>query len=427
MSRYDANLDRLHTLYPKLIDLKLDRLVRLLATLGDPQWRLAPVIHVAGTNGKGSVCAFARAMAEAAGLRVHVYTSPHLVRFNERIRLAGRLVSDDALAAALDEVERANADNQITVFEAITAAAFLLFSQSPADLCVVEVGLGGRFDATSVVRPAACAITSISMDHQEFLGNELGVIAAEKAGILRKGVPAVVGYQRDAAMAAIHREAELVGAALKLRGRDWQVEANAEGMVFDGLALPRPALAGAHQLENAGIAMAALRAAGFALPAGALAEGLQQADWPARLQRLRGALAALLPAGSELWLDGAHNPGGAEVLASQLQAWPGPTTLVLGMKQSKDVAEFIRILAPHAERIFAVAEPEQHLALPVEKIIAASGGVAEPGPDVASALRQITAPARVLICGSLYLAGEVLKLEASGRFFEKSSAKNVCA
>ncbi len=410
MSRYDANLDRLHTLYPKLIDLKLDRLVRLLATLGDPQWRLAPVMHVAGTNGKGSVCAFARAMAEAAGLRVHVYTSPHLVRFNERIRLAGALVSDDALAAALDEVERANADNQITVFEAITAAAFLLFSQSPADLCVVEVGLGGRIDATSVVRPAACAITSISMDHQEFLGSELGVIAAEKAGILRAGVPAVVGYQREAAMAAIYQEAELVGAELLLRGRDWQVEATAEGMVFDGLHLPQPALAGAHQLENAGIAMAALRAAGFVLPAGALAEGLQHADWPARLQRLRGALAALLPAGSELWLDGAHNPGGAEVLAAQLQAWPGPTTLVLGMKQSKDVAEFIRILAPHAARIFAVAEPEQHLALPVEKIIAASGGVAEPGPDVAGALRQVTEPGRVLICGSLYLAGEVLKL-----------------
>jgi dihydrofolate synthase/folylpolyglutamate synthase len=410
VSRYDANLDRLHTLYPKLIDLKLDRLVRLLATLGDPQWRLAPVMHVAGTNGKGSVCAFARAMAEAAGLRVHVYTSPHLVRFNERIRLAGALVSDDALAAALDEVERANADNQITVFEAITAAAFLLFSQSPADLCVVEVGLGGRIDATSVVRPAACAITSISMDHQEFLGSELGVIAAEKAGILRAGVPAVVGYQREAAMAAIYQEAELVGAELLLRGRDWQVEATAEGMVFDGLHLPQPALAGAHQLENAGIAMAALRAAGFVLPAGALAEGLQHADWPARLQRLRGALAALLPAGSELWLDGAHNPGGAEVLAAQLQAWPGPTTLVLGMKQSKDVAEFIRILAPHAARIFAVAEPEQHLALPVEKIIAASGGVAEPGPDVAGALRQVTEPGRVLICGSLYLAGEVLKL-----------------
>ena len=411
LPRYDASLERLHKLYPKLIDLKLDRLVRLLGALGNPQQNLPPVIHVAGTNGKGSVCAFTRAIAEAAGLRVHVYTSPHLVRFNERIRLAGELVGDEALAAALDEIETVNEGNQITVFEAITAAALLLFSRVKADLCVVEVGLGGRFDATNVVTPVACAITAISMDHQDFLGDTLGVIAAEKAGIIKPGIPVVTGVQEAAALAAITHEAETAGAPLLRRDRDWHVETLADGIRFDGLDLPRPALPGAHQVENAGIAMAALRAAGFNIAPAAFATGLQQVTWPARLQRLNGALLKLLPPGSELWLDGAHNPGGAEVLATQLAEWSGPTTLVMGMKQSKDVAEVMRILRPHAARIFAVAEPGQHLALPVEAIIAASGGAAQPGPDIAGALRQITAPTRVLICGSLYLAGEVLKLD----------------
>ena len=411
-NRYDANLARLHTLYPKLIDLKLDRLVRLLGALGDPHLLMPPVIHVAGTNGKGSVCAFVRSMAEAAGLRVHVYTSPHLVRFNERIRLAGELVSDAMLADALDEIEAVNEGNQITVFEAITAAAFLLFARVPADLCVVEVGLGGRFDATNVVVPVASAITSISMDHQDFLGETLGLIATEKAGILRPAVPAVVGNQQPAAMAAIAREAAVVGAPLLLRGRDWKIAGDAEGVIFDGMRLPRPALPGTHQLENAGIAMMALRAARFEIPLAALATGLRRVEWPARLQRLQGALLGLLPEGSELWLDGAHNPGGAEALAEQLAAWDGPTTLVLGMKNSKDVAEVLRILLPHAGRVFAVAEPGQHLALPVEAIIAASNGKAVPGPDVAGALLQLREPGRVLICGSLYLAGEVLKLDA---------------
>jgi dihydrofolate synthase/folylpolyglutamate synthase len=406
-----ASLERLHKLYPKLIDLKLDRLVRLLADLGNPQLALPPVIHVAGTNGKGSVCAFIRAIAEAAGLRVHVYTSPHLVRFNERIRLAGSLVSDEQLAQALDEIEAVNAQNQITVFEAITAAAFWLFARVPADLCVVEVGLGGKLDATNVVQPAACAITSISMDHQDFLGDRLETIAAEKAGIIKPGVPVVTGFLLPPALAAVEAAAETVGARLLRRGRDWDVAETPTGLSVDGLDLPRPALLGAHQAENAGIAIQALRAAGFDLPVPALAAGLQNAEWPARLQRLRGALLAQLPEGSQLWLDGAHNPGGAEALAAQLSAWDGPTTLVVGMKQSKDVTEFLAILMPHAARVIAVQEKDQHLALPVPEIIAASGGVATPGPDIRGALAQITTPTRVLICGSLYLAGEVLKLD----------------
>jgi dihydrofolate synthase/folylpolyglutamate synthase len=414
LSRYDASLDRLHRLYPKLIDLSLDRLVRLLGALGDPHLHLPPVIHVAGTNGKGSCCAFIRSIAEAAGLRVHVYTSPHLVRFNERIRLAGALVSDEVLAAALDEIEAVNAGNQITVFEAITAAAFLLFSRVPAELCVLEVGLGGRFDATNVIAPPkVAAITSISLDHQDFLGNEIHVIAAEKAGIIKPGSVAVTGLQTPSALGEIFRSAAAAGVRLLARGRDWEIAEHEGALRFCGMNLPLPALAGAHQIDNAGIAMTALLEAGFVIPEAAIAQGLRAVEWPARLQRLQGALAARLPPGSELWLDGAHNPAGALAIAAQLDEWVGPTILVMGMKQSKDVVEFLAPLIPRAAKIFAVAEPGQHLALPVASVIAASGGAAVPGPDVAGALAQVEGPARVLICGSLYLAGEVLKLDAA--------------
>jgi dihydrofolate synthase/folylpolyglutamate synthase len=414
VSRYDASLERLHTLYPKLIDLSLDRLIRLLAALGDPHLKLPPVIHVAGTNGKGSCCAFIRAVAEAAGLRVHVYTSPHLVRFNERIRLAGALVTDEFLAAALDEIEAVNAGNQITVFEAITAAAFLLFSRIPADLCVLEVGLGGKYDATNVIAPPlVAAITAISLDHQDFLGNEIHVIAAEKAGIIKPGSIAVTGAQEPSALAEIFRSATAAGARLLARGRDWDIAAHQGKLHFRGLTLPLPSLPGAHQIDNAGIALTALLEAGFSIPESALAEGLRSAEWPARLQQLHGALLAHLPPECSLWLDGAHNPAGAAAIAAQLESWAGPTTLIIGMKQSKDVVEFLAPLLSRAERIYAVAEPGQHLALPVDAIIAASANTALPGPTVTAALRQITTPTRILICGSLYLAGEVLKLDGA--------------
>ena len=417
--RIEGIVARLHGLHPRLIDLSLERLQALLVRLGSPELRLPPVIHVAGTNGKGSTCAFLRAMAEAAGLRVHVYTSPHLVRFNERFRLAGELVSDDALAATLEEVERANAGAPITVFEVITAVAFVLFARIPADLCVLEVGLGGRGDATNVIAsPAACAITSISLDHRELLGDTLSAIATEKAGILKPGVPVAIGDQPAEAASVLLACAAAAGAPVRLRGREWRIVPGCYEDTDGALDLPPLGLPGAYQWDNAGIALAALRAARPALPAGALtdaalAAGLARAEWPARLQRLTGRLAGLLAAGWELWLDGGHNPGAGTALAEQLAAWGDrPVHLVVGMKQAKDTAEFLRPLLGHAASIWAVAEPEQHLALPVEAIVAASGGVARPGPRVADALRGVPregSPGRVLICGSLYLAGEVLK------------------
>jgi dihydrofolate synthase/folylpolyglutamate synthase len=416
-NRIEPIIERLHRLHPRLIDLSLDRLQRLLEQLDHPERRLPPVVHVAGTNGKGSTCAFIRSMAEGAGLRVHVYTSPHLVRFNERFRVAGRLVSDAALADALETIEQVNDGAPITVFEVITAVAFHLFAQTPADLCVLEVGLGGRGDATNVIEaPAACAITSISLDHRELLGDSLAAIAAEKAGIAKRGVPLVTGAQPAAAFQTLEEAAARVGAPLLARGRDWEIVPYKDALRFDSgsdtIDLPRPSLPGAYQIDNAGVAVAALRAA-MTLPDKAWA-GLAHAEWPARMQRLHGHLTRLAPPGWEIWLDGGHNPGAGAALAQHAAGWRDrPLYLIVGMKQSKDTTEFLRPLLPHAAQVFAVQEPGQHLALPVEAIIVASGGVAKSGPTVAEALAHLPQgpPARVLICGSLYLAGEVLKAD----------------
>jgi dihydrofolate synthase / folylpolyglutamate synthase len=408
-----ARLERLH---PRLIDLSLDRLRSLLERLDHPERRLPPTIHVAGTNGKGSTCAFIRAMAESAGLRVHVYTSPHLVHFNERIRIAGKLVSDDRLIAAMERIERINDNSPITVFEVITATAFDLFAATPADLCVLEVGLGGRGDATNVIdAPAVCAITSISLDHRELLGPSVDIIAAEKAGIMKPGVPVAIGAQPDDVRRVLLDHAAALDSPVRLRGRDWEIAQTTAGFRYTDttgmIDAPTPSLHGLFQQDNAGIAITALRAAGLEHDAA----GLVRAEWPARLQRLHGRLADLLPPDWELWLDGGHNPGAGVVLAEHLRGWGDrPVHLVVGMKQAKDSAEFLRPLLPVTTTVWAVREPDQHSALPVEAIIAASGGIARPGPRVVDALRTIPRteiPGRVLICGSLYLAGEVLKLD----------------
>ena len=422
MQRHSAAaiLDRLQTLYPQLIDLSLDRVLRLLGDLGNPQLRIPPVIHVAGTNGKGSTCAFLRAIGEAAGWRVHVTTSPHLVRLNERFRIAGELVSDATLESTLSEIEQVNAGKPITVFEVLAAAGYLLFSRTPADLCVVEVGLGGRYDATNVIAsPAAAAITSISMDHREFLGDNVAKIAWEKAGIIKLGRPAICGSQTAEAFAVLRDCADEVGATLSARGRDWDVTATKSGIRFTdaqgALDLPAPSLAGAHQLDNAGIAVAALRASGLDVPAAAY-EGVAKAAWPARLQRLHGHLAAQLPAGFELWLDGGHNADAGRVLAAHARNWAErPLYLAVGMKRAKDATGFLAPLLASATSTWAVAEPDQHLAMSVPDIIAASHAAALPGPDIVGALAQISRlpPGRVLICGSLYLAGEALKADGT--------------
>ena len=415
--RIEPIINRLHGLYPRLIDLSLDRLRALLTKLGSPEHNLPPVVHVAGTNGKGSTCAFVRAMAEAAGLRVHVYSSPHLVRFNERIRMAGSLVTDDELSATLERIEQVNAGAPITVFEVITAAALCLFAEYPADLCVLEVGLGGRGDATNIINhPAACAITSISLDHREMLGDTVAAIAAEKAGIMKRGAPVAIGAQRPEACRVLLQCAEEVGASVHLRGRDWDIDRlrywDAHGEVpLEALSLPGP-----HQHDNVGIAVAALRVSGIGLPEAALARGAGQAVWPARLQRLYGRLAQGLADRFELWLDGGHNPGAGEALAQQLAMWRDPVHLIVGMKQTKDPAGFLHPLLPHAASVWAVAEPGQHLALSIEEIVRASNGRARPGPHVHDAIEAIGRthrPGRVLICGSLYLAGEVLKLDGT--------------
>lgn len=422
----DAALERLKLLHPKKIDLSLGRIARLLDALGRPQDRLPPVIHVAGTNGKGSTVAFLRAIGEAAGLKVHVYTSPHLVRFVERIRLAGELISEDHLAEALARVEKANAGEGITFFEITAAAALLAFAETPADLCVLEVGLGGRFDATNVIADCrVAAIAPVDYDHAEFLGTDLARIAWEKAGIIKPGRPVVSARQAEAALASIEAEAEQLKAPLELMGRDFDSFLQVGRMVFQGadrlLDLPPPSLYGAHQVENAGLAVAAALAFGGPMAdEAAIARGVSSADWPARMQRLtRGPYGERAAArGADLWLDGTHNPHGARALAQALEALLArdgrPLALVTGILGNKDAPGMFAALAELKPRIFTVPSPSEAGAAPKDLAAAARsvGLEAEPCDSVMAgfeaALALEGAAPHVIICGSLYLAGEVL-------------------
>jgi dihydrofolate synthase / folylpolyglutamate synthase len=415
----DLVLERLKSLHVRLIDLSLDRVLRLLHALGDPQDHLPPVVHVAGTNGKGSTLAFLRAFLEAAGYRVHVYTSPHLVRFNERIRVAGKLIGEEALLSLLEECERVNAGAPITFFEITTAVAFLAFARTKADVALLETGLGGRFDATNVIaHPAVTAITPISLDHQHFLGDTIAKIAFEKAGILKPRIPAVLAAQVPAAAEVLEARAQEVRAPLARSGREWVARATKDGLSYRGrreFHLPPPGLLGPHQYENAGTAIACLdQLGGFAVPEAALARGMRDVEWPARLQHLtRGPLAALMPRDAELWLDGAHNPAGGAALAQVAEGWrKRPLSLVFGMLNTHDPAGFLEPLAPFVARLAAVAIPGEPNARSAEELADAArrlGVEASAAPDLAGAVAHAAAPGgRALICGSLYLAGRVL-------------------
>ncbi len=416
----DRVLERLTALHPKVIDLTLGRIERLLAALGHPERRLPPVVHVAGTNGKGSTVAMIRAGLEAAGRRVHVYTSPHLARFHERIRVAGALIDEDKLIALLERCEAANGGEAITFFEITTAAALLAFAETPADFTLLEVGLGGRLDATNVIdRPALGVITPVSIDHQQYLGETLGAIAFEKAGILKRGVPCVVGPQAAAAWDVIVDQAAAVGAPLIAEGQDWQVWEEHGRLAFQDMTglldLPRPALIGAHQVVNAGAALAALRALG--LDEAACEAAVTRAEWPARMQRLRrGPLVEAAGPGAEVWLDGGHNAAAGLAVAEALSRLPErPLHLVAGMLRTKDIAGFLRPLAERAASLQGVDIPGEAVTLSAAETVAAAQGLgiaAAPAADARDAVARIVAGApecRILICGSLYLAGRVLR------------------
>ena len=415
----DAVLQRMMTLHPKVIDLTMGRVERLLAALGHPERRLPPVVHIAGTNGKGSTLAMIRAGLQAGGSAVHAYTSPHLARFHERIRLAGELISEADLTALLDECVQANGPGDITFFEITTAAAFLAFARVPADFVLLEVGLGGRLDATNVVaRPALTIITPVSLDHQQYLGDTLPEIAGEKAGIIKRGVPVIVGPQAPDGLAVIEARAARMGAPVLAFGQQWMVAEDRGRLIYQDetglLDLPLPNLPGPHQVQNAGAAIAALRHLGRNEAACEAAVTL--AEWPARMQRLRvGPLVELAPQ-VELWLDGGHNPAGAMAVAATLARMPARETHVIcGMLNTKDVRGFMVPLAAHVTRLHAVSIPGETNTLPADltRLAAVSAGIpAVAAGSVAEALSAIvaTAPqARVLICGSLYLAGNVLR------------------
>ncbi len=419
MSNSDLILDRMMSFHPKIIDLTLDRVHRLLAALGHPERKLPPVIHIAGTNGKGSTQAMIRAGLESGGNKVHAYTSPHLARFHERIRLAGELISEPALTALLDECVEANGGEEITFFEITTCAAFLAFARTPADWTLLEVGLGGRLDATNVVdQPALTIITPVSLDHVDFLGDTVGKIAGEKAGILKRGVPVIVGPQSEEGLEVIEARAARLAAPVLACGQQWNVWEERGRLIYQDenglLDLPLPNLPGPHQIQNAGAAIAALRALGR--DEAACEAAVTRAFWPARMQRLRtGPLVDMAPK-VELWLDGGHNPAGGEAVAATLARMPQREThLICGMLNTKDVAGYMRPLAGHVTRLHAVSIPGEKNTLPAEitRDAALSVGIpANAAPSVAEALAAVmaTSPeARVLICGSLYLAGAILR------------------
>ena len=415
----DPVSERLRLRHPQKIDLSLDRMRTLCAVLGNPQDRLPPVIHVAGTNGKGSTVAFIRAMAEAAGLKVHVYTSPHLVRFNERIRLAGELIDDERLSAILDRIEAVKGV-QATVFESTTAAAFVAMAETPADLAIIEVGLGGTLDATNVIeRPLISVIAPVDLDHAEFLGTSLAGVAGEKAGILKSGARGLIARQDEIAMAVIEAAAAKAGSPLTVMGTDFDAWAERGGMAFQDadrfLDLPAPSLAGAHQIDNAGLAVAV--ALELDLPEEAIAEGLRTARWPARMQRLTAGPygEAARAAEAELWLDGGHNPHAARALALTLEQRqakaPRPLALIVGILANKDSGGFFEALKGSDAHVFTVAF--EGAAADPEALAAVARGHGLGAQSAASVETALTTAlrlgaGRVVICGSLYLAGEVL-------------------
>ncbi len=414
----DIILERMTKLHPKVMDLTLDRVHRLLAALGHPERKLPPVIHIAGTNGKGSTLAMLRAGLEGAGKRVHAYSSPHLARFHERIRLAGTLITEDALTLLLDECMVANNQETITYFEITTIAGIYAFSQVEADYTLLEVGLGGVLDATNVVdEPALCVIAPVSLDHTQFLGDTVAEIAAEKAGIIKRGVPCVVGAQVDEALEVIEAQAAKLGAPLYVRGQHWHVWEERGRLVFQDenglLDLPLPALPGAHQVENAGMVIAGLRVLEMNEAA---CEAAMAATWPARMQRLSTGHLAQAAGQAELWLDGGHNPAAGEAIAKLLASMaPRPTYLICGMLSTKDVTGYMAPLAVHVAGLTAVSIPGETATLPAEetaRLAASVGMAADVAVDVEVAINAIVARdpmARILICGSLYLAGEVLR------------------
>jgi dihydrofolate synthase / folylpolyglutamate synthase len=435
MDQHDAIFSRLLGLHPKKIDLSLGRIERLLEAIGRPDLRLPPIIHVAGTNGKGSTLAFLRAMLEAAGARVHVYTSPHLLRFNERIRLAapggGKLVEDDALTQALEFCERANGAQPATFFEITTAAAFHLFASVPADWLLLETGLGGRYDATNVIMsPKATVITSVSLDHPEFLGETVEKIAYEKAGIFKRGVPAIIGFQSEAAKRVLEREARRVGAPAIIAGEDFHIFEENGRLVFEDqrglLDLPAPRLPGRHQHQNAAGAIAALRAVVPEISIEAIETGMRKAEWPARLQRLsNGPVLDLAPLGAEIWVDGGHNEDGGRVLAEAMAEFeeknPRPLALICGAQTTKDITALLKHFVGLARIVVAVPVEGEHKSWAPEDVAAtarAQGMKAEAAPSVEEALALVCGAAlgeapRILVAGSLYLAASVLALNGS--------------